>query len=146
MKKVVSVSLIFENCDSIEIPIKEIKGLYFEKDKIINMLVEDVIDNDIYTKVFYISFYNLEKIKKGNKLLIDYLKIKNITHFEILFSDRTKKYLAVPWKGKSKYINYSQKLKKREKFYFILIDEKFTIIDKIKDFIQCFKEKHRKFL
>jgi len=38
------------------------------------------------------------------------------------------------------------KLKKREKFYFILIDEKFTIIDKIKDFIQCFKEKHRKFL
>jgi hypothetical protein len=38
MKKVVSVSLIFENCDSIEIPIKEIKGLYFEKDKIINML------------------------------------------------------------------------------------------------------------
>ena len=117
-KKIKYVDIVFENCEAARLKPSEfgcliIDGIY--KKYCINCFQYEKgeVCEFIKCKEFYIVINvkgMMVKTLEG-ELLKDRIKSSNdITHIDLVFTDKTNEYITVPW-GKKEYENEKQKVK-----------------------------------
>lgn len=150
-KTIKELHLVFENCEVCIIPSKYISTFSIQNVKrSIQFSGKDSYDNPEYyregysTDRVYISLTNYDKLfskfSKGEKdPLLNRLKCPDITHIDIIYSDKTNAYVSVPWFRDEPYTNYYQEysvlsLKNRNKLV-IKINDRITW-EKIKRYVK----------
>lgn len=112
MKEIYSVDLVLENCESIKIPVENIKGLHFTLEESDYRLVNGKnLYDSVKCKVFYIVIDNIHSLRSSSYPekddVLERLSYTNdVTHVKVLFEDGTSLYITVPWKGS--FINLFQ--------------------------------------
>lgn len=136
MKKIKSVNLVFENCDSAIVPINAIGGFAISDiQKEYSICNCNELHEYVYGKHFYMLFEDLKSLKYKDfvdrkkslhKRITDH---EDITHINIVYEDGTNDYIGVPWKtiGRT-YRNFFQELKiekcpNGKKYYVLIINE-----------------------
>ncbi len=135
MKKLKEIRLIFENCESAAVPIKDIHG--FGIGEITQHYYSCNIDEGSggqSATYFWMNFKDLKNQKykgwpdeKKDKSLLDRLRYGDVTHIDIVYKDKTNVYIGVPWGSRSQFYNAFQIIRKGKYGYLLEIDKGWTI-------------------
>lgn len=139
MKSIDYISIVLENCEVFDVPIKQVHWLYlrdikktltYSENSLSEYLSASFVRVDLkmegLTKILS-SFYNMidfpkEPDKKGYTLPVRIRDEGDITHIDVRYTDGTNEYISVPWAGERDYWNDLQRVTK---------DERVEIKDKI---------------
>lgn len=137
-KKVKQINIVFENCESITIPIKDIYNWGFGKiNKHLNGCNNDEMDEFYSTDYAYIIFKDLKNLQynyefneklKTKKQVIKRIRCKDVTHFNIIYEDGSNDYIGVPWGSHDDFYNAFQELKKTKWEYRKRKDQKYILV------------------
>jgi hypothetical protein len=118
MKSISKIELVLENCESLTVEGKAIKGGFISDiKKNIHLQDTDVFEN-LYCCQFEIAFENIEQyISYSNEHVKDEIEVmkrlylKDVTSVVLHFNDSTELQIYVPWRGED-FINKLMKIKK----------------------------------
>ena len=107
MKKVKSITFMFKDYESIEIPAQYIGSIYIGDiqhniERIpVNYIQETTVCKELYVEIFkefdaeYDGLYNMNKFER-------FMYLFNIVAVELKYDDDTSQYISIPYKGEKK--------------------------------------------
>ena len=126
-KKLKQINNILENCEVISVPIERIGNFYFKN--ITKNYWFDETDSELDTDYTTNEFYIVLPVKANIFLKADYQNVfsdykvfdrlteyRDITHIDLIFTDDTSQYIAVPYEEENPAVLGSPNLYQKTRF------------------------------